>query len=89
MKTEEEANLSLMVRYWGANGSGIEIYIDDELLITEDNTGRWNQSRFFDVTYAIPESMVEGKDKIRVRFQSLPGNTAGAVYFVRLLKQEN
>jgi hypothetical protein len=91
MKTEEEANLSLMVRYWGAEWGSrkFEIYIDDELLITEDNTGRWNQSRFFDVTYAIPESMVEGKDKIRVRFQSLPGNTAGAVYFVRLLKQEN
>ncbi len=91
MKTESETNLSLMVRYWGAEWGGrkFEIYIDDELLITEDNTGRWNQSRFFDVTYAIPDKMVEGKDKIRVRFQSLPGNTAGAVYFVRLLKQEN
>jgi len=31
-----------MVRYWGAEWGSrkFEIYIDDELLITEDNTGR-------------------------------------------------
>ena len=89
MKTNSETSLSLMVRYWGAEWGGrkFDIYIDDEKLLTEDNTGRWNQSRFFDVTYAIPNRMVKEKEKIRVRFQSLPGNTAGAVYFVRLLKQ--
>ncbi|HBG56636.1 glycoside hydrolase family 127 protein [Proteiniphilum sp. UBA1028] len=89
MKTNSETDLCLLVRYWGAEWGGrrLDIYIDDEKLLTEDNTGRWNQSRFFDVEYGIPRRMVEGKDKIRVKFQSLPGNTAGAVYFIRLLKQ--
>lgn len=89
MKTNSETNLSLMVRYWGAEWGGrkFEIFIEDEKLLTEENTGRWNQSRFFDVEYDIPDRMVKGKDKIRVRFQSLPGNTAGAVYFIRLLRQ--
>ena len=89
MKTNSETNLSLMVRYWGAEWGGrkFEIFIEDEKLLTEENTGRWNQSRFFDVEYDIPDRMVKGKDKIRVRFQSLPGNTVGAVYFVRLLRQ--
>ena len=78
-----------MVRYWGAEWGGrkFDIYIDDEKLLTEENTGRWNQSRFFEVTYAIPDSMVRDKQQIRVRFQSLPSNTAGAVYFIRLLRQ--
>ena len=89
MKTNSESNLCLMVRYWGAEWGGrkFEIFIEDEKLLTEENTGRWNQSRFFDVEYDIPDRMVKGKDKIRVRFQSLPGNTVGAVYFIRLLRQ--
>ena len=89
MKTDSEADVRLMVRYWGAEYGGrkFDIYIDDEKLLTEDNTGRWNQSTFHEVEYEIPSRMVEGKEKIRVKFQSLPGNTAGAVYFIRLLKQ--
>lgn len=89
MKTDSETDVRLMVRYWGAEYGGrkFDIYIDDEKLLTEDNTGRWNQSTFHEVEYEIPSRMVEGKEKIRVKFQSLPGNTAGAVYFIRLLKQ--
>ena len=90
MKTNSETNLTLIVRYWGAEWGGrkFDIYIDDEKLLTEDNTSRWNQSRFFDVSYAIPNRMVRGKEKIRIKFQSLPGNTAGAVYHIRLLREK-
>ena len=90
MKTASETNLSLMVRYWGAEWGSrkFEIYIDDEKLAAEDNTGRWNQSVFQDVEYRIPDSMVEGKENIRVKFKALQGSTAGAIYFVRLLRQD-
>jgi hypothetical protein len=30
--------------------------------------------------------MVQGKKSVRVKFQALSGNTAGAVYFVRLVR---
>ncbi len=88
MKTNSETNLSLIVRYWGAEWGGrkFDIYIDDEKLLTEDNTGRWNQSKFQDLEYAIPPSFVDGKQHIRVKFQALPHNTAGAVYHIRLVK---
>lgn len=91
MKTNSETNLSLLVRYWGAEWGSrkFEIYIDDKKLVTEDNTGRWNQSQFFNIEYQIPDSMVDGKNQVRVRFQSLPGNTAGAVYYVRLLRNRD
>ncbi|MBN1927322.1 MAG: glycoside hydrolase family 127 protein [Prolixibacteraceae bacterium] len=91
LKTNSETNLSLIVRYRGAEWGGrkFEIYIDDEKLLTEDNTGRWNQSNFFNLEYDIPDSMVEGKNNIRVKFQSIPGNTAGAVYYIRLVREPN
>lgn len=90
MATNGETGLSLLVRYWGAEWGNrkFEIYIDDEKLVTEDNTGRWNQSKFQDVEYVIPDSMVKGKDRVRVKFQALPGNTAGAVYNLRLVRSK-
>lgn len=88
MATGSETGLSLMVRYWGAEWGNrkFDIFIDDEKLVTEDNTGRWNQSRFQEVTYEIPDAMVKDKTHIRVKFMALPGNTAGAIYYLRLLK---
>lgn len=90
LSTNKETDLSLMVRYWGAEWGNrkFEIYMDDEKLITEDNTNRWNQSRFQNVEYAIPVSMLKDKDHIRIKFQSLPGNTAGAVYYIRLIRKK-
>ncbi len=89
MATHSETDLTLMVRYWGAEWGGrkFDIYIDDEKLITEDNTGRWNVARFQDVEYKIPASLLQGKERVRIKFQALPGNTAGAVYYVRLVKK--
>jgi DUF1680 family protein len=89
LSTAGKTDLVLQVSYWGAEwGSrGFDIFIDDEKLLTENNTGRWNKSDFFDITYAIPDSMIRGKDHVRVKFQALAGNTAGAVYYLRLLKK--
>ena len=85
-----ETGLSLSVRYWGAEWGNrrFEIYIDDQKLVTEDNTGRWNQSKFSNIAYDIPDSMVVGKNHIRVKFQALEGSTAGAVYYIRLLRKK-
>jgi uncharacterized protein len=90
ISTGGEDQLSLIVRYWGAEWGNrkFNIFIGEEKLVAEDNTGKWNQSKFFDVEYVIPESMVKDKTTIRVKFKALPQNTAGAVYFVRLVKRK-
>ena len=88
LATNNETGLSLIVRYWGAEWGNrkFDLYIDDKKLVTEDNTGRWNQSKFQQVEYPIPDSMIRGKGYIRVRFQALPESTAGAVYYIRLVR---
>jgi len=88
LATKSATNLSLFVRYWGAEWGTrkFDIYIDDQKLVTEDNTNRWNQSMFKNVGYAIPDAMIKGKSHLRVKFQSLQGTTAGAVYIIRLVK---
>jgi hypothetical protein len=91
LATNNETGLSLLVRYWGSEWGNrkFDIYIDDEKLVTEDNTSRWNQSKFQNIEYAIPEAMVKGKDHVRVKFQAQPGSTAGAVYYIRLVRKKD
>lgn len=90
LATNSETDLTLRVRYWGAEWGSrkFDIYIDDEKLISEDNTGKWNQSKFQDIEYNIPDAMLQGKQNIRIKFQALPQNTAGAVYYIRLIKSK-
>ncbi len=91
MASRSETDLCLIVRYWGAEWGKrkFDIFIDDKKLISEDNTGKWNQSMFQETVYDIPDLMVRGKDQISVKFQALPGNTAGAVYSIRLARKKH
>jgi hypothetical protein len=90
MATNNQTDLSLMVRYWGAEWGShkFEIYVDDKKLVTEDNTGRWNLSQFKEVTYPIPDEMVKDKDHVRIKFVALDRSSAGPVYYVRLVKSK-
>ena len=90
LSTKSETNLSLLIRYWGAEWGSrkFDLFIDDEKLVSEDNTGKWNQSMFKEVNYPISDSMVKGKTHVRVKFQSLPGSTAGAVYYIRMIRNK-
>jgi len=90
LNTANLTGLSLIVRYWG-NESGhrkFDIYIDDTLLVTENLEGKWNQQQFQDLEYKIPDSVINGKSKIKVKFLAQPGNTAGSVYYIRLARAE-
>jgi len=90
LTTNSEVNLTLRVRYWGAEWGSrkFDIYIDGEKLVSEDNTNKWNQSKFQEIEYPIPDTMLQGKKDIRIKFQALPHNTAGAVYGIRLLRNK-
>lgn len=88
MATNKETNLALRVRYWGAeNGNkSFDIYVDDQKLVTENLVNKWNRSDMVEIEYAIPPNRLTGKDYVRVKFQATESNTAGPVYYLRLVK---
>jgi len=90
LKTNGETNLYLMVRYWGnENGNRtFDILIDDIKFRTVNISGVWNILDFKNVEYKIPNSMITGKDTIRVKFQAPSNGYAGGVYYIRLLRKE-
>jgi hypothetical protein len=44
---------------------------------------------FIERDYALPERLVAGKERIRIRFQPEPGHTAGPVFGCRILSPED
>ena len=81
--------VTLYAKYWGAAEWAtrrFEIYVDDELLLPVDNTGKWMQSQFKGVEYPVPASMLEGKESVTVKFQASTGASVGGIYDLRLLK---
>jgi DUF1680 family protein len=87
MTSGGEQGLNLLVTYRGGERGNrkFDIYIDNGKLISEDNTGKWNQNGFQDVEYSIPDSMINGKSNFRIRFQSLPGASTSQVFYIRLV----
>ena len=88
-RTQGKSDLSLMVRYWGNEGGSrtFNILVDEELLITENIVGKWNVNDFVNEEYPLPNSMIDGKDEITVKFQAInASNMAGGLFYVRILE---
>ena len=45
-------------------------------------------ARFFDVEYAIPAGLVQGKEKVTVRFQAAEGSSTAGVYGIRIIRAD-
>ena len=43
--------------------------------------------RFWDRVYEIPEELTKGKTKATIKFQAHPGNYAGGVFGVRVVRR--
>lgn len=89
MQTKEETNLSLQLKFWGQDEwrtSEFDIYVNDKLLCSVNNSHRWRTTQFKTVDYAIPSEFVKGKKEIRVKFVAHKGKQVGQIYGVRLVK---
>ena len=88
MKTDGRTDLSLRLQFWGVGEwktHEFDIFVDDALLASVNNTGKYRISEFKYETFPIPASLLEGKDQVRVKFVAKPGKQVGEIYGVRLV----
>ena len=88
MKTDGRTDLSLRLQFWGVGEwktHEFDIFVDDALLASVNNTGKYRISEFKYETFPIPASMLEGKEQVRVKFVAKPGKQVGEIYGVRLV----
>jgi hypothetical protein len=64
-----------------------DVLVDGQVIATQElNRNRPNE--FFEVEYPLPLERTQGREKITVRFQPHPGNTAGGVFGLAVLRPE-
>ena len=91
MQTAGRTDLSLRLKFWGVGEwktHEFDIFVDDVLLTSINNTGKYRISEFKYETFAIPAGLLQGKTQIRVKFVAKPGKQIGEIYGVRLLIQQ-
>lgn len=87
LKVEPGAPQELLVTFWGSDSGPrtFDILLDgnhlDTMTLANNDPGR-----FFDRVYALPATVLEAKDRITVRFQGHPGNFAGGVFGLRIVR---
>ena len=89
MQTGGETNLSLRLKYWGVGewkSHEFDIFIDDVLFKSINNTGKYRISEFKYETYEIPAELLQGKTQVRIKFVAKQGKQIGEIYEVRLVK---
>jgi hypothetical protein len=85
--------MTLVVTYHGEERQTRthEILVDGarvgEQTIERHRPGSSSKS-FFDVEYAIPSGLAQGKQKVTVRFQATGGNETAAVFGIRLIRAD-
>ncbi len=87
MKVSPDAPVSLVCTFWGSDAGNrtFDILIDGVKVGTK-TLAREHPEEFFDETYAIPAELTRGKSRVTVRFQPHPGNIAGGVFGLRIIK---
>ena len=89
LKALPDQPVSLVCSFWGSEtGPRTFDILADGTKVAMQSLQNDKPGEFFDVTYAIPEDLTRGKGKITIRFQAHPGNTAGGVFGVRMIKRE-
>jgi len=87
LKCDSAEPLSLVVTYWGGvwHKRVFDIQIEGMLIATEELLAN-RPGEFFDQVHELPASLTSGKQRVTVRFQSRPGDLAGGVFGVRLMR---
>ena len=89
MQTNGQTDLSLRLKYWGVGewkSHEFDIFVDDALVQSVNNTGKYRISEFKYETYPIPSDLLKGKTQVRVKFVAKPRKQIGEIYEVRLVK---
>lgn len=89
LQTGGQTDLSLRLKYWGVGewkSHEFDILVDDVLVTSVNNTGKYRISEFKYETYPVPADVLKGKQQVRIKFVAKPRKQVGEIYEVRLVK---
>jgi hypothetical protein len=83
---DPERPVALILTYWGSDigNRTFDVLVDGETIATQTLQNN-APDEFFDVRHELSGELTADKEKVTVRFQAHPGNTAGGVFFLRMV----
>ena len=90
MQTGGRTDLQLRLKFWGVGEwktHEFDIFVDDQLLTSVNNTGKYRISEFKYETFDIPAELLQGKSQLRIKFVAKPNKQVGEIYGVRLIRR--
>lgn len=88
MKVDASLKSSLLLTYIGDDKDRkFDILVDGIKIATEEWKGG-KTGKFYDIEYKIPAELISNKTKITVRIEANYGKTAGRIFAVRIIKDE-
>jgi hypothetical protein len=87
LKVLPDQPMVLRCTYWGSDSGArtFDVVVDEKVVATQSLTPV-KPGQFYDVEYPLPEERTHGKHSVTVRFQAHPGNFAGGVFDLRMVK---
>ncbi|MGB7747409.1 MAG: beta-L-arabinofuranosidase domain-containing protein [Verrucomicrobiia bacterium] len=89
LKPDRAVNNELVCTWWGdeAGERNFDILVDGTRIASQKLLHN-RPGEFWDATYAIPAELTRGKETIVVKFQAQPGNYAGGLFDLHLLRSQ-
>jgi hypothetical protein len=89
MKVDPARPVEIVCTYWGDQANRtFDILVNNEKIATQA-LNRTKPGEFFEVAYAIPESVTKGKEKVTVKFQTAQkGRGAGPLFKAYTLRKQ-
>ena len=56
--------------------------------VANQEVTRSSPARFFDIEYPLVANLIEGKEKVTVRFQATEGNVVAAIFGIRMIRAD-
>jgi DUF1680 family protein len=78
----------LVVTYWGSETGArtFDLLLDGQKFATQ-TLHQNNPEKFWQKTYSLPAELTTGKEKAVLKFQAHPGNMAGGVFGIRVVRR--
>jgi len=83
--------LALVATYRGGERrreAKFEVLVEGKKVADQTLEKDGKPTKFYDVEYPIPDELVDGKDKVTVRFQSEQKNEIGPIFGVRIIRAD-
>ncbi len=90
VKVLPDQPVQLACTFWGSDAGNREfdVLVDGKMVDTE-NLNNNRPGEFYDKALLLPAELTAGKDKVTVKFAAHPGNLAGGIFGVRILRSQN